>query len=149
MTTVAVLGAGAKAVAVAAKAAALRDMGVGAPDVVAVERTAVAANWQASGGWTDGAQRLGTSPEKDVGFPYRSALVPRRNAELDERMTRYSWQSYLIATASFADWVDRGRPAPTHRRWGQYLRWVADQVGMSVVAGEVEQAPNRGFGLAA
>jgi mycobactin lysine-N-oxygenase len=139
MTTLAVLGAGAKAVAVAAKAAALRDMGVDAPDVIAVERIAVAANWQASGGWTDGAQRLGTSPEKDVGFPYRSALVPRRNAELDERMTRYSWQSYLIATASFADWIDRGRPAPTHRRWGQYLRWVADQVGMSVVAGEVEQ----------
>ncbi|HVQ98487.1 MAG TPA: NADPH-dependent L-lysine N(6)-monooxygenase MbtG [Mycobacterium sp.] len=139
MTTLAVLGAGAKAVAVAAKAAALRDMGVDAPDVIAVERIAVAANWQASGGWTDGAQRLGTSPEKDVGFPYRSALVPRRNAELDERMTRYSWQSYLIATASFAEWIDRGRPAPTHRRWGQYLRWVADQVGMSVVAGEVEQ----------
>jgi mycobactin lysine-N-oxygenase len=139
MTTLAVLGAGAKAVAVAAKAAALRDMGADAPDVIAVERIAVAANWQASGGWTDGAQRLGTSPEKDVGFPYRSALVPRRNAELDERMTRYSWQSYLIATASFADWVDRGRPAPTHRRWGQYLRWVADQVDMAVVADEVEQ----------
>lgn len=27
-------------------------------------------------------------------------------------MTRYSWQSYLIATASFAEWIDRGRPAP-------------------------------------
>ncbi len=139
MTTVAVLGAGAKAVAVAAKAAVLRDMGIAAPDVIAVERIGVAANWHASGGWTDGAQRLGTSPEKDVGFPYRSALVPRRNAELDERMTRYSWQSYLIATSSFAQWIDRGRPAPTHRRWGQYLRWVAEQVDMSVFAGEVEQ----------
>jgi mycobactin lysine-N-oxygenase len=139
MTTLAVLGAGAKAVAVAAKAAMLRDMGVEAPDVIAVERLAVAANWHACGGWTDGAQRLGTSPEKDVGFPYRSSLVPRRNAELDERMTRWSWQSYLIATASFAEWIDRGRPAPTHRRWGQYLRWVAHQVGMSVVAGEVER----------
>jgi mycobactin lysine-N-oxygenase len=139
MTTLAVLGAGAKAVAVAAKAAVLRDMGVEAPEVIAVERIGLAANWQASGGWTDGAQRLGTSPEKDVGFPYRSALVPRRNAELDERMTRYSWQSYLIGTASFAEWIDRGRRAPTHRRWGQYLRWVAKQVGMSVVGGEVER----------
>jgi mycobactin lysine-N-oxygenase len=139
MSTLAILGAGAKAVAVAAKASALRDMGVEVPEVVAVERIGVAANWQASGGWTDGAHRLGTSPEKDVGFPYRSALVPRRNAELDERMTRYSWQSYLIATASFAEWIDRGRPAPTHRRWSQYLGWVADQVGLNVVHGEVER----------
>ncbi len=138
MSTLAILGAGAKAVAVAAKASVLRDMGVEAPDVIAVDRIGVAANWQASGGWTDGAHRLGTSPEKDVGFPYRSALVPRRNAELDERMTRYSWQSYLIATSSFAEWIDRGRPAPTHRRWSQYLSWVAEHVGLDVVHGEVE-----------
>jgi mycobactin lysine-N-oxygenase len=139
MTTLAVLGAGVKAVAVAAKAQVLREMGVDAPDVVAIERLGVGANWQASGGWTDGAQRLGTSPEKDVGFPYRSSLAPRRNAELDERMTRHSWQSYLIATSEFAQWIDRGRPAPTHRRWSQYLRWVADEIGMNVVYGEVDR----------
>ncbi|MCV7425086.1 NADPH-dependent L-lysine N(6)-monooxygenase MbtG [Mycobacterium montefiorense] len=138
MSTLAILGAGAKAVAVAAKAKALRDMGVEVPDVVAVERTGVGANWQASGGWTDGAHRLGTSPEKDVGFPYRSALVPRRNGEVDELMTRYSWHSYLIATASFAEWIDRGRPAPPHRKWSKYLGWVADQVEMLVMRGEVD-----------
>lgn len=139
MTTLAVVGAGAKAVAVAAKAAVLAEMGYQAPEMIAVERTEIAANWRASGGWTDGAHRLGTSPEKDVGFPYRSTLVPRRNAELDERMTRYSWQAYLIATGQFAEWVDRGRPAPSHHRWGQYLRWVADAVGISVVAGAVDR----------
>ena len=139
MSTLAVLGAGAKAVAVAAKAAALREMGCDPPRVVAVERTEVAANWRASGGWTDGAHRLGTSPEKDVGFPYNSALVPRRNAELDERMTRYSWQAYLIDTGQFAHWVDRGRPAPTHHRWSQYLRWVAAAVELEVVDGEVDR----------
>jgi mycobactin lysine-N-oxygenase len=139
VTTLAVLGAGVKAVAVAAKAFVLREMGVDTPDVIAVERTGVGANWQASGGWTDGAQRLGTSPEKDIGFPYRSSLVPRRNAELDERMTRYSWQSYLIATGQFAQWIDRGRPAPTHRNWGQYLCWVADQIAMTVIRGEVHR----------
>ena len=137
--TLAVVGAGAKAVAVAAKAAELRAMGVPAPDVVAVEKSGVAANWRAGGGWTDGAHQLGTGPEKDVGFPYRSSLVPRRNAELDERMTRHSWQAFLIATGQFAEWVDRGKPAPTHRRWSQYLRWVADDIGMSVVQGEVER----------
>jgi mycobactin lysine-N-oxygenase len=137
--TLAVVGAGPKAIAVAAKAAELRDMGVEVPDVVAIERSAVAANWQAVGGWTDGQHRLGTSPEKDVGFPYRSSLVPRRNAELDERMTRHSWQSYLISSAQFAEWVDRGRPSPTHWGWSRYLRWVADNVGMSVITGEVER----------
>jgi mycobactin lysine-N-oxygenase len=40
----AVIGAGAKAIAIAAKPAELRAMGVDAPDVVAVER---------SGVWTD------------------------------------------------------------------------------------------------
>jgi mycobactin lysine-N-oxygenase len=114
MTTLAVLGAGVKAVAVAAKAHVLSEMGVEAPNVVAIERTGVGANWQASGGWTDGAQRLGTSPEKDVGFPYRSSLVPRRNAELDERMTRHSWQAYLIATTnSRSGSTVAGRPRPT------------------------------------
>lgn len=136
--TLAVIGAGPKAIAVAAKAAELRAMGVPAPDVVVVERSGVGANWQAVGGWTDGNHRLGTGPEKDVGFPYRSSLVPRRNAELDERMTRHSWQAYLIATGGFAEWVDRGRPAPTHKRWSQYLGWVADDIGMNLVTGEVE-----------
>jgi mycobactin lysine-N-oxygenase len=139
VSTLAIVGAGAKAVAVAAKAAELRGMGVDVPDVVAVERSGVAANWRSDGGWTDGQHRLGTSPEKDVGFPYRSSMVARRNAELDERMTRHSWQSYLIGTGQFAEWVDRGRPAPTHRRWSQYLRWVADNIGMAVIAGEVRR----------
>ncbi|KAA0111291.1 NADPH-dependent L-lysine N(6)-monooxygenase MbtG [Mycolicibacterium sp. P1-5] len=133
----AILGAGAKAVAVAAKAATLRDMGVATPEIVAVERTSVAANWRAGGGWTDGQHRLGTSPEKDVGFPYRSAILPGRNGELDQRMMRLSWQSYLVATGRFAEWVDRGQPAPTHHRWAGYLRWVADAVRLNVVAGEV------------
>jgi mycobactin lysine-N-oxygenase len=137
--TLAIIGAGAKAVAVAAKAAVLRDVGVEVPEVIAVERTGVAANWRAGGGWTDGRQRLGTSPEKDIGFPYRSALVPGRNDEVDEQMMRFSWQSYLVATDQFVGWIDRGRPAPTHDTWAQYLRWVADVVGLKVVRGEVVQ----------
>ncbi|WP_078312352.1 MULTISPECIES: NADPH-dependent L-lysine N(6)-monooxygenase MbtG [unclassified Mycobacterium] len=136
-STLAVIGAGAKAVAVAAKAAVLRECGVDVPDVVAIERQQVGANWQACGGWTDGQHRLGTSPEKDVGFPYRSAVVPGRNAEIDARMMRLSWQSYLIATGQFAEWVDRDKPAPTHKRWADYLMWVANTVDMKVVQGEV------------
>ncbi|WBP92400.1 NADPH-dependent L-lysine N(6)-monooxygenase MbtG [Mycolicibacterium neoaurum] len=137
--TLAVIGAGVKAIAVAAKAAELRAMGVPAPEVVSIERTAVAANWQAAGGWTDGQHRLGTGPEKDIGFPYQSALVARRNAELDERMMRHSWQSYLVSSGQFAEWIDRGRPAPTHKRWSQYLNWVASNIGMQVRTGDVTE----------
>jgi mycobactin lysine-N-oxygenase len=136
-STLAIVGAGAKAVAVAAKAAVLGELGVEVPDVVAVERATVAANWRAGGGWTDGRQRLGTSPEKDVGFPYRSTLIPGRDTEVDERMLRFSWQSYLVAMDQFVGWIDRGRPAPTHDTWARYLRWVADEVGLKVVRGEV------------
>ncbi len=133
----AVVGAGAKAVAVAAKAAALRELGVDTVDIVAVERAGVAANWRAEGGWTDGRQRLGTSPEKDIGFPYRSALAPGDSAELDAVLMRWSWQSYLVATEQFVGWVDRGRPAPSHDTWAQYLRWVAAAAGLKVVRGEL------------
>lgn len=135
--TLAIVGAGAKAVALAAKAAVLRQMGVDTVDIIAIERSGVAANWRAGGGWTDGRQRLGTSPEKDIGFPYRSDLLPGRNAELDERLMRWSWQAYLVATDQFVGWVDRGRPAPTHDTWAQYLRWVADMAGLNVVRGEL------------
>ena len=135
----AVIGAGAKAVAVAAKAEALREVGAEAPEIVAIERADIAANWQSCGGWTDGLHRLGTSPEKDVGFPYRSVLAPGRNAELDAAMLRRSWQSYLVATNQFAEWIDRGRPAPTHRRWASYLRWVATGVALPVLHDEVRR----------
>lgn len=138
-STLAIVGAGAKAVAVAAKAAVLREMGIDTPDIVAIERTGVAANWLPGGGWTDGRQRLGTSPEKDVGFPYRSALVPGRDSEIDEQMMRFSWQSYLVATDQFVGWIDRGRPAPAHDTWARYLRWVAEVAGLKVVAGEVRK----------
>ncbi len=137
--TLAIVGAGAKAVAIAAKAAALRAMGIEVTNVVAIERAGVAANWLAGGGWTDGRQRLGTSPEKDVGFPYRSRLLPGCNAELDEQMLRWSWQAYLVATDQLVGWVDRGRPAPTHDTWARYLRWVADMTGLKVVRGELLQ----------
>lgn len=135
--TLAVIGAGAKAVAVAAKAAALNQMGIDTVDVVAIERSGVAANWGAGGGWTDGRQQLGTSPEKDIGYPYRTTLAPGRAAELDERMMRWSWQSYLVASDQFVGWIDRGRPAPTHDSWARYLRWAAEQVGLTVVHGDV------------
>ncbi|EFV14692.1 SidA/IucD/PvdA family monooxygenase [Segniliparus rugosus] len=129
MTTLAIVGAGPKAVAVAVKARVMRELGLPAPDVVAVESRSVGAHWTADGGWTDGQQRLGTSPEKDLGFPYRPDLA--------DAMLRYSWQAYLVSQGGFADWVDRGKPNPKHRTWADYLRWAARKAELRVVTDTV------------
>ena len=77
MSTLAVLGAGPKALAIAAKAKVLRDLGLGSLDVVLIEQRAVAADWRGTDGWTDGEPHLGTPPEKDIG----SAAGARRGSK--------------------------------------------------------------------
>src|SRR5690348_11231553 len=109
-----VLGAGPKAMAVAAKAHVLRQLGLPAPQIIVVEAHAVGGNWLPSGGWTNGQHRLGTSPEKDVGFPYHSVWARNRNREIDEAMLAFSWTSFLVERGTYAEWVDRGRPSPQH-----------------------------------
>jgi len=52
LTTLAVVGAGPKGVAVAAKARALRDAGLDAPRVVLIDRAAVASSWDGANGFT-------------------------------------------------------------------------------------------------
>ncbi|MBI3505888.1 MAG: SidA/IucD/PvdA family monooxygenase [Proteobacteria bacterium] len=142
-----VVGAGPKAMAIAAKADVLRRLGLPAPEVHIVERTAVGAHWTGRSGYTDGKLKLGTSPEKDVGFPYDSVCW---GPDLDERVNRamheYSWQSFLISENLYADWVDRGRPAPEHRVWAQYLVWVSKRLGEGTVfhQGDVKAVDRRG-----
>ncbi|HSO00621.1 MAG TPA: SidA/IucD/PvdA family monooxygenase [Candidatus Nanopelagicales bacterium] len=122
-----IIGAGPKAIAVAAKAHVLAGLGLAAPRVHIVERKRVGANWTGESGYTNGTLQLGTSPEKDIGFPYDSTCWAGEevNRLVNARMTQYSWQSYLIESKMYSDWVDRGRPAPEHRRWAAYLQWVA------------------------
>ncbi|MET7398186.1 SidA/IucD/PvdA family monooxygenase [Dactylosporangium sp. NPDC005572] len=138
--TLVCIGGGPKALAVAVKARVLADLGLPAPEVIIVEREAVGANWTAAGGWTDGMHRLGTSPEKDLGFPYRSADFRGFNRYIDHAMLRYSWGSYLVAAGSFGEWVDRGRPPPRHRDWARYLQWAATQAEARVVTAQVRTA---------
>ncbi|MGI5221442.1 SidA/IucD/PvdA family monooxygenase [Nocardia sp. CA-290969] len=134
-----VLGAGPKAMAVAAKAHVLRRLGMPAPQVTVVEAHAVGGNWLPSGGWTNGQHRLGTSPEKDIGFPYHSVWARSRNREIDEAMLTFSWTSFLVERGTYAEWVDRGRPSPQHHLWAKYLQWVADKAEVDVVAGAVRK----------
>ena len=70
MATLAVVGAGPKGIAIAAKARALATAGLDPPRVLLIDRGPVAGNWTGQQGYTNGLLPLGTPPEKDVGFPY-------------------------------------------------------------------------------
>ena len=136
MPTLAVVGAGPKGIAIAAKARAVAAAGLDAPRVVLVERGAVAGNWSGRQGYTSGLLPLGTPAEKDIGFPYADSWGAASPA-VTAAMADYSWQRHLIAHGAYADWVDRGRLRPTHRQWSCYLREVADRAQAEIVAGEV------------
>jgi mycobactin lysine-N-oxygenase len=136
MPTLAVIGAGPKGIAIAAKARAVAAAGLDAPRVVLLERGAVAGNWSGRQGYTSGLLPLGTPAEKDVAFPYADSWGAASSA-VTAAMADYSWQRHLIAHGMYADWVDRGRLRPTHRQWSCYLREVADRAQAEIVAGEV------------
>lgn len=136
MPTLAVIGAGPKGIAIAAKARALTAAGLPAPRVVLIEPGPVAGNWTGHQGYTSGLLPLGTPPEKDVGYPYAESWGVH-SAAVIAAMADYSWQRHLIARGTYADWVDRGRLRPTHRQWSYYLREVADRVEAEIVAAEV------------
>src|SRR6185503_586013 len=135
MPTLAVIGAGPKGIAIAAKARALTAAGLPAPRVVLIEPGPVAGNWTGHQGYTSGLLPLGTPPEKDVGYPYAESWGAH-SAAVTAAMADYSWQRHLIARGTYADWVDRGRLRPTHRQWSYYLREVADRVEAEIVAAE-------------
>jgi len=135
MPTLAVLGAGPKGIAIAVKARALAEAGLDAPRVVLVDRGPVAGNWTGRQGYTSGLLPLGTPAEKDVGFPYPDSWGAA-SAAVTAAMGGYSWAQHLMRQGGYADWVDRGRLRPTHRRWSSYLREVADRADAEVVAAE-------------
>jgi len=136
MPILAVVGAGPKGIAIAAKARALAAAGLPAPRVVLVDRGEVAGNWSGRQGYTSGLLPLGTPPEKDVGYPY-AASWGGASADVVAAMARYSWQRHLIRHGAYSDWVDRGRMRPTHREWSAYLREVAETAEANIVSGVV------------
>jgi mycobactin lysine-N-oxygenase len=134
--TLAVVGAGPKGIAIAAKARALAAVGLRAPRVVLVDRGEVAGNWGGRQGYTNGLLPLGTPPEKDVGYPY-AASWGDASADVVAAMARFSWQRHLIMHGVYSDWVDRGRMRPAHRQWSVYLREVAEAAEAEIVFGVV------------
>jgi mycobactin lysine-N-oxygenase len=132
MPTLAVLGAGPKGIAIAAKARAVAAAGLDAPRVVLIDPGAVAGNWSGQQGYTNGLLPLGTPAEKDVGFPYADNWGAASPAVI-AAMADYSWQRHLIARGAYADWIDRGRLRPSHRQWSSYLREVAEKAGAEII----------------
>jgi mycobactin lysine-N-oxygenase len=137
MPTLAVVGAGPKGIAIAAKAHALAAAGLDAPRVVLIDPGPVAGNWTGHQGYTSGLLPLGTPPEKDIGFPY-PASWGAASAAVTAAMAAFSWPQHLISKGAYADWVDRGRLRPTHRQWSFYLRDVAARARAEVISARVE-----------
>ena len=132
----AVVGAGPKGIAIAAKARALAAAGLPVPRIVLVDRGQAAGNWSGRQGYTSGLLPLGTPPEKDVGYPYAAGWGDA-SADVVAAMAEYSWQRHLIRHGAYSDWIDRGRMRPTHRAWSAYLREVADAAEAEIVSGVV------------
>ncbi|MFE3003219.1 SidA/IucD/PvdA family monooxygenase [Nocardia sp. NPDC059246] len=111
-----------------------------------VEAGAVANNWRRDGGWTDGCQSLGTSPFKDLGFPYGTDEYPADHPVTAE-MFKVSWGSYLAKTGQYSKWTDRGSPAPIHEEWADYLQWAVAQIHADIVysaATSIDRRRDRG-----
>ena len=138
-STLLVLGAGPKGVAIAAKRHMLAKLGYPVPHLRILDRQGVASHWSGQAGFTDGNQLLGTRPEKDVGFPYLSACWGDKalSKAVAREMLHLSWHSYLIDQLRYSDWIDRGRTRPTHGEWSKYIQWVAEQVELDLCMAEV------------
>ena len=136
MTTLAVVGAGPKAIAVATKARALRQAGLPAPQVVLIDRTEIAASWNGANGYTDGRLLLGTPAEKDLGYPYADSWGSS-SRRVTDGMVQFSWQRYLIDQGLYADWIDHGRPRPTHGQWSKYIAHAASKAEIDLITAEV------------
>src|ERR1700749_1438429 len=102
MPTVAVVGAGRKGIAIAAKARALAAAGVDAPRVVLIDPGPVAGNWTGQQGYTSGLLPLGTPPEKDIGFPYPDSWGAA-SAAVTAAMAGFGFQRDLIERGAYAD----------------------------------------------
>jgi outer membrane protein assembly factor BamB len=135
-----IVGAGAKAAAIAAKVDAMNGLGLAELTVTIVEKTEPAASWLGLNGMTSGEEPLAVPPIKDVGFPYRSSRqFPEVGDQLDAALLPLSWQRHAIERGEYAPWVNSGAPPILHRDYGTYLGWVLKRAteGVTTIRGRV------------
>lgn len=137
-----IVGAGAKAAAIATKIHAINSLGLGPLSVTIVEAVEPAASWTGRNGMTSGEEPLAIPPIKDVGFPYESfQTFGEAGDEIDRVAMLFSWQRYLMCKREYARWVNADSPAVQHRDYGHYLAWVMSRAteGVTHVRGRVTQ----------
>jgi mycobactin lysine-N-oxygenase len=136
-----IVGAGAKAAAIAAKVHAINELGLGSLTVTIVEKTEPAASWLGRNGMTSGEEPLAIPPIKDVGFPYQSfKQFGEAGDAIDAALLPFSWQRYATQRGEYAGWINSGAPSVRHRDYGSYLSWVLARAttGVRLLSGRVE-----------
>lgn len=137
-----VVGAGAKAAALAAKVHAINRLGLAEISMTVIEKTEPAASWLGRNGMTSGEEPLAIPPIKDVGFPYQSSrqFGPAGDA-IDAALLPLTWQRFAMERHEYAAWVNSGSPSVMHRDYGTYLGWVLERAteGVSIYDGRVTE----------
>src|SRR5215218_5981137 len=137
-----VVGAGAKAAALAAKIHTINSLGLGEISMTVIEKTEPAASWLGRNGMTSGEEPLAIPPIKDVGFPYQSSrLFGPLGDEIDAALLPFTWQRFAMERHEYAAWVNSGSPSVRHCDYGEYLGWVLERAteGVSVYDGRVTE----------
>ena len=136
-----IVGAGAKAAAIAAKVHVINQLGLGPLSITIVEKTEPAASWLGRNGMTSGEEPLAIPPIKDVGFPYQSyKQFGEAGDAIDAALLSFSWQRYATERGEYGGWVNSGSPSVRHRDYGGYLSWVLARAteGVRIYGGRVE-----------
>jgi mycobactin lysine-N-oxygenase len=137
-----VVGAGAKAAALAAKIHAINTLGLGEISMTVIEKTEPAASWLGRNGMTSGEEPLAIPPIKDVGFPYQSSRqFGELGDEIDAALLPFTWQRFAMERHEYAAWVNSGSPSVRHCDYGEYLGWVLARAteGVSIYDGRVTE----------
>ncbi|HET7121298.1 MAG TPA: SidA/IucD/PvdA family monooxygenase [Solirubrobacterales bacterium] len=149
-TDILVVGAGAKAAAIASKVHVVNSLGLGRIRMTIIEKTEPAASWLGRNGMTSGEEPLAIPPIKDIGFPYQSQRqFGELGQTLDASLLPLSWQRFAMERGEYAAWVNSGSPAVRHRDYGEYLGWVLERAteGITIYDGRVvELSPDHGSG---
>jgi mycobactin lysine-N-oxygenase len=137
-----VVGAGAKAAALAAKIHVVNTLGLGEISMTVIEKTEPAASWLGRNGMTSGEEPLAIPPIKDVGFPYQSSRqFGGLGDEIDAALLPFTWQRFAMERHEYAAWVNSGSPSVRHCDYGEYLGWVLERAtaGISIFDGRVTE----------
>jgi mycobactin lysine-N-oxygenase len=137
-----IVGAGAKAAALAAKVHVINTLGLGEVSMTVIEKTEPAASWLGRNGMTSGEEPLAIPPIKDIGFPYQSSRqFGALGDEIDAMLMPFTWQRFAMERHEYATWVNSGSPSVLHRDYGTYLSWVLSRAteGVSIFDGRVTE----------